>query len=405
MKTMLPLILLLLALASPALADEWTVMASMPYQVHHPVTFTLDGKGYAFTGTIPGQSASKIAQSYDPVAGIWTVLPDFPGAARGFAVGCAYGGYGYVGFGSVGGTYFNDLWRYDPVSESWTSLGNLAMPGRAHPAFVLTDAGKIYIGLGEGPGNFGDWYEYDIATQTLTQRANLTGPARHHPYFFNIGDVPYVCFGHGTSTYNDVYRFDPGTNTWTQLLDLPAQGRVGGTQFSYDGMGYALSGLGQNGSQLATGEFWRYDPVANSWTQLTAHPDSGRWAPGSFVIDNKLYMMGGLSTGGLQSSMWMYEFVSPTSVPAAAAIARLDQNHPNPFNPETVFGFTLERASRVRLSVFDADGRQVDVLLNGEMGAGPHSVPWRAEGLTSGIYFYRLETEGGTQTRKATLLK
>ena len=83
----------------------------------------------------------------------------------------------------------------------------------------------------------------------------------------------------------------------------------------------------------------------------------------------------------------------------------LAQNYPNPFNPTTTITFSLPVRSNVRLEVIDILGRTVDGLDLGRMSAGDHRVEYNALGLASGVYFYRLETDHGSQTRKMILLK
>ncbi|MDZ7371533.1 MAG: T9SS type A sorting domain-containing protein, partial [candidate division KSB1 bacterium] len=83
----------------------------------------------------------------------------------------------------------------------------------------------------------------------------------------------------------------------------------------------------------------------------------------------------------------------------------LAQNYPNPFNPQTEICYSLAREDWVRLSVFDATGRVVSVLVDGRQTAGEHRVTFTAGNLHSGIYFLRLETTEGSLTRKMILAK
>lgn len=79
--------------------------------------------------------------------------------------------------------------------------------------------------------------------------------------------------------------------------------------------------------------------------------------------------------------------------------------YPNPFNPSTMIDYELSVSGNVRMAVYDVLGRQVAVLLNGEMSAGRHQVNFDASNLASGIYLYRLEAGGRVFTRRLTLLK
>jgi hypothetical protein len=84
---------------------------------------------------------------------------------------------------------------------------------------------------------------------------------------------------------------------------------------------------------------------------------------------------------------------------------RLDQSYPNPFNPGTTISFTIPTESLVTLKVFDLLGREVSTLISEELSAGSYSRQWSAEGLTSGVYFYRLRAGTFIQTNKFVLLR
>jgi len=83
----------------------------------------------------------------------------------------------------------------------------------------------------------------------------------------------------------------------------------------------------------------------------------------------------------------------------------LSQNFPNPFNPSTTIEFSLSQTSHVTLEVFNTLGERVGVLASEELSAGTYNYKWDASNLTSGIYFYILQTGDFIQTRKMILLK
>ncbi len=96
-----------------------------------------------------------------------------------------------------------------------------------------------------------------------------------------------------------------------------------------------------------------------------------------------------------------------TEVPKAFT---LSQNTPNPFNPSTAISFTLSHPERVNLTVYDALGREVALLASGKYSAGNHTVRWdgrdgRGNAVSSGVYLYRLEAGGKTETRKMLLAR
>jgi len=83
----------------------------------------------------------------------------------------------------------------------------------------------------------------------------------------------------------------------------------------------------------------------------------------------------------------------------------LDQNYPNPFNPETKITFRIAAKSPVRLNVYDILGRTVQTLINEQLSPGIYRVNFSGSALSSGLYFYRLETNTLTETKKMLLVK
>lgn len=83
----------------------------------------------------------------------------------------------------------------------------------------------------------------------------------------------------------------------------------------------------------------------------------------------------------------------------------LAQNYPNPFNPSTTIRYALPEATEVRLTVYDALGREVKRLVDGLQVAGEHEVVFEGQGLPSGVYVYRLTAGSVTQTRRMVLMK
>jgi len=78
---------------------------------------------------------------------------------------------------------------------------------------------------------------------------------------------------------------------------------------------------------------------------------------------------------------------------------------PNPFNPATVIAFDIPRAAHVSLGVYDVRGRTVQKLVNGDLAAGRHEVPFKGDQLASGLYYYILDVDGVRDVGKMTLLK
>jgi hypothetical protein len=130
--------------------------------------------------------------------------------------------------------------------------------------------------------------------------------------------------------------------------------------------------------------------------------------------DVTIYFLAEVDTAGTPSgdddleSFLALRIPEPTSVAEVAVVDRgraLRQNRPNPFTGTTEIRFSLERPAAARLTVFDVAGRRIAVLVDGVLPAGSHAVTWsgrsdRGAGTPGGVYFYRLETDEGPETRK-----
>ena len=287
---------------------------------HHPITFGNDDYGFVISG-----SYLEDVYKYDKANDSWVQLQDIPFSGRGYSYGVAVGNKAYIGFGSTSnGQYPVDWWEYDMDNDVWNQKSNFPGDGRQHPAMIVVN-NKIYMGCGgNGNGNLGDWWEYDVVTDIWIQKSDLIANERHHPFYFGIGDYAYVGFGHGSNPgptgsniYNDFYKYDPTNDSWTQMANFSSEGRVAGTQFSYNGKGYILSGDGDDHLPLSSGEFWEYNPLNDSWNQLQSHPGGAIWAPGNFVIGCNVYFLLGqdwnTNIGIYPTSVYSYKLSEDTS--------------------------------------------------------------------------------------------
>ena len=92
------------------------------------------------------------------------------------------------------------------------------------------------------------------------------------------------------------------------------------------------------------------------------------------------------------------------------SITTLENNYPNPFNPTTSISYNLGQTGNVRLQIFNIRGQLVNTLVDDVQNAGRYTVEWHGidtnlNPVSSGIYFYRLETMSGTETKRMLLMK
>jgi len=86
--------------------------------------------------------------------------------------------------------------------------------------------------------------------------------------------------------------------------------------------------------------------------------------------------------------------------------SEISQNYPNPFNNETQIQFSLEEVAEIELSIYNAKGEFVQNLLSSKLNKGKHSFSFKADGINSGLYFYKLSIDGvAKETKKMLYLK
>jgi hypothetical protein len=93
---------------------------------------------------------------------------------------------------------------------------------------------------------------------------------------------------------------------------------------------------------------------------------------------------------------------SGTEIPQGFA---LHQNYPNPFNPQTTISFDLPNTGYTRLIIYDLNGKEVKTLVNQQLSAGKYHIDFNADGISSGVYFYRLVSSGLGITKKMIVVK
>ena len=109
------------------------------------------------------------------------------------------------------------------------------------------------------------------------------------------------------------------------------------------------------------------------------------------------------SPGSVNQIITAVEALAFESIPASFL---LEQNYPHPFNHATTISFQIPNRNHVRIKIFDIMGREVVTLIDKEFEAGIHHINWNASASNaSGVYFYRLWTNGFSQIRRMLLLK
>lgn len=184
-------------------------------------------------------------------------------------------------------------------------------------------------------------------------------------------------------------------NNWIKTIY-----NVGGNGYFTQGIGFLNSSSGWLGGSINSyettdgGITWYISDIMHNVNRVRFVNDTLGYAVG-----RKIYKYTADQSIGINNNN--------TSFPADYD---LDQNYPNPFNPMTSIKFYVPKFSRIKIIIFDVLGNEVLVLLNNYLSGGPYQIMWNGRDkdnneVSSGVYFYRLETEKFIETKKMVLIR
>ncbi len=139
----------------------------------------------------------------------------------------------------------------------------------------------------------------------------------------------------------------------------------------------------------------------NSWLLIDDSPLSKDINRLYFNSDNHLYA-GTMRAGVLRSVNILTEL---NAMPGNNMTYSLSENYPNPFNPSTKIRYSVPRQEKVQIVVYDILGKEAGILVNEEKPAGQYEVEFKADKLSSGIYFYRMQAGLFISVKKMILMK
>ncbi len=272
----------------------------------------------------------------------------------------------FAGFTSNG--RFEDTWTFDVTNTSWVDRTNLPHPPKRclHSAVYANDLGKFVIYAGQDDNGLRD----DIWQCTLSNFvwSDITPTLKPSDRFWNSiiyysGGNILIFGGLGTTAKNDMWKFRMGSNTWESI----------------------------NQGSVIPGARWGH---------------TGIYIP----AQDRMVIFGG-EGDSLYTDTWQYSNVSVIGIePISNNIPyeyKLEQNYPNPFNPTTKIKFAISGTSVAQtfLSVYDLTGREVTVLVNGQLQPGSYEIEFDGGNLPSGVYFYQLSSGSFKETRKMLMIK
>lgn len=365
-----------MALACSCFAQSFTPRTVFPGAGRFgAVRFVINDLVYVGLGEAGAGNYPKDFYKYDAVTNQWTQIANFPGAGREAGIAFTVNGKGYVGLGvsfvGVTTTIFKDIWRYDPVANAWTQLGDFEGLGRSNAAvFVLN--GSAYVGLG-ADDQFAfrsDWWKYNPATDNWAIQNNLDNlQPRYGAVAYVINNKAYLTGGRGNGGvfFSEIQEFNPAANNGWVLKTTNATNLsfVSAAAFVLNNKAYLCYGLNAN---FVT----RYDPATNEVVNLGDLLGLGeplRYAPIAYVTSTgKGYFgLGYASVVASQASayrkdFWQFNLVTTaTTEPTSKPLAQVQPNLSNGY-------FRIIRTNeagtfeKLNLRIFNAQGVIVQTL-------------------------------------------
>ena len=329
-------------------------------------------------------------------------------------------------------------------------------------SIAVDDSGNVYVtGQSTGSGTGADYatIKYNFAgIQRWVQRYNgseNSGDAANSIAVDDSGNV-YVTGNSGSGTANDYATIkynSAGIEQWVQRYNGPGNGSDVPHSITVDGSSNVyVTGSGPGSGTGLDYATIKYVQLPNSPSGLTALAVSSSrinlaWTDNSgteagFRIERRINgdtswilkdsvsqnTISYADTGLTASKIYHYRIyafnVAGNSSYSSVAFDttfnltgiishygelpneyRLYGNYPNPFNPRTTIRFSLPRPGYVKLMVFNALGKEIATLVNQDLAVGTFTIQWDATGISSGIYFYRLQSGKYSETKKLALLK
>lgn len=276
---------------------------------------------------------------------------------------------------SDGGMGWSIIYPLPGPSPSVCGVGS----NRGYAAVSYVSAGLSYHSIFITTNGGSQWNYFN-------QISTSPGAGRTGDLFFVTQDTGYYSVKIANTNY--IYGYSYSSSRFIQVSSFQNS-----LYFSNTKTGWSA---GENGTIYRTtnaGNNWFADntPTTQNLNSIQFVNELTGWAAGENGVILKT------TTGGLT-------IVENTGYTVPGEFS-LFQNYPNPFNPTTQFGFRIADFGLVRLTVFDAIGREVEVLVNQQLQPGTYEINWDASVYPSGVYYYRLEAGDFSETKKMILIK
>lgn len=295
--------------------------------------------------------------------------------------------FGYMMGDPVGGRW--SLWNTGTIGLSWDST-SLRLAGTGEAGYnngMFIFGTKLWFTTNTATGKI--YYSTNSGVSFTTQQTGATSQS-FGAIWFNYANV-----GMASSNSSLFYTTTSGS-TWSPVSNTPGSG--------------VISGI--TGKNLR----WWFTRSTSSTSIYTSGDNGATWISQSCPSGTYSHIsLSRLSTGG-SANIWAVgdagKIIFLSGVVGVEPVNshvpsefKLEQNYPNPFNPQTNINFSLPKNSFVKLKVYSTTGKMVAELVNENKQAGNYSITFDSSDLSSGVYFYSLESDNFRETKSMMLIK
>lgn len=395
-----------------------------------------DGTGLMFGGTYyrdEDDVHTYYDTTYEWVNGDWFEIEGLnPRPSKRRRSGMAYdsGRNKYVLFGGHDDRghpdgLLDDTWEFDCETRTWEEV-TTAYPAptrRAYMAFAYDSADEecvVYGGVAP-TGRFDDSWRYDCSTRSWSRICDDCTPgyvAYSAMAYDEENDMMVMFGGESPSTYLDETHTYSGGSDWVEVIAPGPSARIFLAMAYHVGCGGVYLHGGMLGPISYADDTWVFQ--GGVWEEVVEKKAIGPGPRASHVMvydtDHTGFMFfGGENETGILNDTWFHgellDYETPVDPGEDVPVFNgIHTNYPNPFNPQTTIHFKMKRSGPVKLTVYDLHGRPVKTLVDDVREAGEYDTVWNAEDssgarVASGVYAYRLVLGSEVHVGKMAVLK
>lgn len=361
------------------------------FQMQNPFAVSLLDTNFALTNYVSGCGWDCGDHTYYSTnyGTNWTLIPglgnDFIGTqSRGFDIDPKNPNIMYSIYPSIGASNRFIVYKSSNKGLNWVRIDSINTSIRSIPeGYTKINPFRINYIYTRG------WENLIISTNSGMNFDTAVGSASFGDIKFNRVDSSMIAYSD-----NKLYKSTNHGFSWSQISTLVEN--IRSIVICYDNPNSVYAGT-SNGLYKSNNGGVNWTWYNNSFTPsknvIGINSDAGMGDTVYAVTNDAVYRVWHSYTGLNNVS---------TELPSQFS---LSQNYPNPFNPTTNIKFNIPKSGFVKLTVFDVLGKEIQTLVNEQLSPGSYSYDFDASHLPSGIYYYKIESNEFTQTKKMVLIK